>query len=65
MGEHCQICGKEYGEECGYIWTVSDKLWEIVTGIKNQSGLRCINCFSQEAKKKGIYIKWYGEEIDV
>lgn len=58
MGECCQICGKEYG----YIWSVSDELWEKVTGIKDGSGLRCFPCFVQEAKNKGIIISWYGKE---
>ena len=58
MGERCQICKKEYG----YIWSVSDELWEKVTGIKNGSGLRCFLCFIHEAKNKGIIVSWYGEE---
>ena len=62
-GEHCQICGEEYGKKNGYIWEVPDKLWEEVTGIKNGSGLRCINCFNLEARKKGIIIKWYGRKF--
>lgn len=61
--EHCQICGEEYGEKYGYIWSVPDSLWEKVTGIKNKSGLRCINCFSLEAKEKGIVIYWHGKEM--
>lgn len=65
MGEHCQICGGEYGEKYGYLWNVTNELWEKVTGIKNESGLRCINCFSREASKKGIYIQWEGKEINV
>jgi len=64
MGEHCQICGIEYGEEYGYIYSVPDKLWEKVTGIKNGSGLRCIHCFSREARDKGIYIQWNGEVLN-
>ena len=59
MSEHCQICGKEYDD---YIWEISDKLWEKVTGIKNGSGLRCIPCFSKEAREKGITIKWNGKK---
>lgn len=60
MSERCQICGKEYDD---YVWSVSDKLWEKVTGIKNASGLRCIPCFSCEAREKGIIIQWYGKEM--
>lgn len=58
MYEHCQICKKEYK----YVWSVPDKLWEKVTGIKNGSGLRCIECFDIEARKKGIYVYFYGCE---
>lgn len=57
-GEHCQICGKEYE----YIYEVSNKLWEKITGIKNGSGLRCISCLDKEARKKGITIYWVGKE---
>jgi hypothetical protein len=60
LGEHCQVCGKEYS----YVWSVPDKLWEKVTGIKNQSGLRCIHCFEQEADEKGIIIYWFGKEVN-
>ena len=59
MYEHCQICEKEYL----YVWEVSDKLWEKVTGIKNGSGLRCIDCFSKEAEKKGIYLQWFAKDL--
>lgn len=59
MGEHCQICGKEYE----YIYEVSNELWEKITGIKNGSGLRCIPCFVKEARKKRIYLEWTGKEI--
>ena len=59
MGEHCQICGKEYE----YIYEVSNKLWEKITGIKNGSGLRCIPCLEKEAKEKGICLRWDGRQI--
>ena len=54
MYEHCQICGKKYE----YVYKVSNELWEKVTGIKNGSGLRCIDCFDKEAKEKGIFLQW-------
>lgn len=59
MEEHCQICGEEYS----YVWTISDELWEKVTGIKNGGGLQCIHCFEREADKKGIIIYWFGKEV--
>ena len=59
MSEKCQICGKHYE----YVYRISDKLWKKITGIKNGSGLRCIDCLDKEARGKDIYIYFLGKEI--
>jgi len=60
MSEHCQICGKKYG----YVYEVTNELWEKITGIKNGSGLRCIPCLEKLAKSKGINLRWHGWEVE-
>ena len=59
MSERCHICGKEYE----YVYEVTNELWEKITNIKNNSGLRCIPCLEKSAKSKGINLRWYGWEI--
>jgi hypothetical protein len=46
----CKICKKAYQ----YDYSVTDEDWEIVTGIKDGSGIVCLDCFDEMA-----YIKKY------
>ncbi len=52
--EHCFKCGRGYLT----VWQTTDKIWELITGIKDGSGLMCMDCFDQEAQKKGITLYW-------
>lgn len=54
-GERCQICGKPYA----YVWRAPDDLWKKVTGQKHGGGLRCVQCFTDEAEKKGLKIIYF------
>lgn len=52
--EYCHKCGRKYPT----VWDTTDKIWEIVTGIKDGSGFMCMNCFEEKAQKKGIKLYW-------
>ena len=56
--ESCDFCGKDYDT----VYTVSDKLWEQITGINNGSGLFCPICFDKMARQKGIELYWKAKE---
>lgn len=49
-GEHCQSCGRGYSD----VWSVPDDLWVRVVG--SLGGLRCTNCFINEANSCGFYV---------
>ncbi len=52
--EYCHKCGREYLT----VWQTTDKIWELITGIKDGSGLMCMDCFDREVQKKGITLYW-------
>lgn len=67
----CKICKLIYK----YDYSVTNKDWEIVTGIKDGSGLICLDCFDEMAHMKkykyGIisiiypeWFRWRGLEIE-
>jgi len=53
-GEKCQICKHRFLSA----WSVSDKLWQHVTNIKNERGRLCQKCFEKLADTKNIKIYW-------
>ena len=57
--ETCKRCKKEYST----VWSVPDFLWEMVTEIKDGSGLLCVNCFDELACEKKITIYWEGSIV--
>ena len=59
----CSICKHSYF----YDYSVTDEDWETVTGIKNGSGLICLDCFDAKAYTKKykykilflVYPEWF------
>lgn len=48
----CIDCQRE-----GVSFSVSGPLWNKVTHLPPQGGVLCVECFSQRAKAKGIYLR--------
>jgi len=53
-GELCEICQCRYST----VYTVPDRLWAIVTGHRDGSGLWCPACLDAEARRMGIVLYW-------
>jgi len=52
--ERCQECGR-YVEQ---VWQAPNDIWEKVTGIKDGSGILCINCFNAKAEAQRVFLYW-------
>ena len=52
--ERCQRCGKWYAE----VYSAPDWMWGKVTGLKNGSGLFCMQCFDEMARSKKVIPFW-------
>lgn len=55
--EMCQRCGRPVGKSCPSWWSADDALWLEVEGGQGE-GIRCIPCFTDDARAKGVSIFW-------
>lgn len=53
--EFCKTCGRRQP----LVWTATDELWLAVVGSPN--GVRCPECFTKEAWKLGLFLRWRSE----
>jgi hypothetical protein len=57
----------EYCDDCGIrqplVWTVSDPLWNEVTGresvLTDGGGVYCPSCFNRRARANGLLLRWW------
>lgn len=54
--EICHSCGRPVHGTCPNWWRADDALWLQVVGAPE--GLRCIQCFTDEADAKGLLLYW-------
>lgn len=56
-GEHCQDCGKTYGD---FVYRIPDDVWEIISPKPDKpgAGLLCPMCTARRATDAGIYLEW-------
>jgi hypothetical protein len=52
--EYCDRCGIQIDQ----IWQAPAWMWEDVTGQLDGGGIRCVRCFTVEARRKGIHLQW-------
>ncbi len=50
----CQLCGESYNK----CWSAPNYLWKRITGKKDGSGIRCIDCFDKKAREMGMILSW-------
>lgn len=54
--EICGACGGPVNRATPSWWTADDALWMDVVG--DEAGIRCVPCFTEEARAKGIWVFW-------